>query len=40
MPLLMGMTLFFAGLFEIAFAQVLRRVAHFFPTEVSGCASC
>jgi len=35
MPLLMGMTLF-AGLFEIAFAQILRHVRAFFPAEVSG----
>ncbi|MBV8837776.1 MAG: purine/pyrimidine permease [Alphaproteobacteria bacterium] len=34
-PLLMGMTLF-AGLFEIAFAQIVRRVRAFFPAEVSG----
>lgn len=33
--LLMGMTLF-AGLFEIAFAQIVRRMRAFFPTEVSG----
>jgi len=35
MPLLMGMTLL-AGLFEIAFAQIVRHARAFFPAEVSG----
>ena len=35
MPLLMGMTLL-AGLFEVAFAQIVRRARAYFPAEVSG----
>jgi NCS2 family nucleobase:cation symporter-2 len=35
LPLLMGMTLL-AGLFEVAFAQIVRRARAFFPAEVSG----